>query len=73
MQLTNFGKLPLKVVSKIAHDVVNGLQYAHKKSVLHRDIKLENILVSLSPTLVSELDDALSKDDGAGTAGNDQV
>lgn len=60
-QLTAFGRLPAKVVSKITHDVVQGLQFAHKKSVLHRDIKLENVLVAYSPELVQRLEDRLAK------------
>ena len=34
-------RLPPKIVSKIIKDVTNGLAFAHRKSVVHRDIKLE--------------------------------
>ncbi|CAL5996187.1 Aurora_kinase [Hexamita inflata] len=53
--LTQFTRLPVRVVSKITHDVLAALQFAHKKSILHRDIKLENVLCSYSPELIESL------------------
>jgi len=40
------GRVPWQTVLAIAAGVLRGLDYAHSKGVLHRDIKPDNILVS---------------------------
>lgn len=50
------GMIPLEKTSKIAHNVLNGLNFLHKSGFLHADMKPENILVSDSDTFaISDL------------------
>ncbi len=44
--VTAHGKLKLVVALEIARDLANGLEYALKKGVSHRDMKLSNVLLS---------------------------
>lgn len=38
-------KKPLKEAVNIIHEVAQGLQYAHKKHIIHGDVKFSNILI----------------------------
>ena len=52
--LTRSGRLPLRKVVRILHDVVDALSYAHARGIIHRDIKPENILTLGSHALVTD-------------------
>jgi len=39
-------KLPERKAKKIFKQIVEGVNYLHKLNIIHRDIKLENIIVS---------------------------
>ena len=41
----NKGPFPEEVVQYLMRQIVSGLNYLHKRNILHRDIKLDNILV----------------------------
>ena len=41
----NKGPFPEEVVQYLMKQIVSGLNYLHKRNILHRDIKLDNILV----------------------------
>ena len=40
------GAMPIKLVVQIAIEILKGLDYAHAKKIVHRDIKPHNILIS---------------------------
>ena len=45
------GKLSESVSKLIFKQLIEGLKYIHKKNVVHRDIKLDNILIDLTNTI----------------------
>ena len=48
------GRLPVREVVRILHDVIEALAYAHERGVVHRDIKPGNILTIGSHALVTD-------------------
>ena len=54
VMLDRRGKLPVREVLRILHDVVDALAYAHSRGVVHRDIKPGNILMSGSHAVVTD-------------------
>ena len=45
-KLKNGEPLPQKAIHYIVKQIVNGLIYIHSKNIIHRDIKLDNILIN---------------------------
>jgi tetratricopeptide (TPR) repeat protein len=45
-RLTREGQLPLEAVTAITSQVAAALDYAHKRGVVHRDVKPENLLLA---------------------------
>ncbi|CAF1007365.1 unnamed protein product [Adineta ricciae] len=50
LHLKKIGPLPEEIVKQIMSKLVNALYYLHKMDIVHRDLKLENILLKNIPT-----------------------
>lgn len=61
------GQLPVAEAVGIAREVADGLDYAHRHSVIHRDIKPENILLSGRHAMVADFGIARALVDGDGS------
>jgi formylglycine-generating enzyme required for sulfatase activity/tRNA A-37 threonylcarbamoyl transferase component Bud32 len=64
------GRLPPGDVSRILREVASALEYAHKRGVIHRDIKPHNILIEKETgrTLVTDFGIARTAEGGSLTA-----
>ncbi len=47
-------QLPVNEVTKILEDLLSALSYAHRKGIVHRDMKPENILLSEYDALIAD-------------------
>jgi serine/threonine-protein kinase len=48
------GPLPVDEALRLAREIADGLEYAHRHGVIHRDIKPENILLSAGHALIAD-------------------
>ena len=53
-RLDRDGKLPLDDALRIAREVADGLESAHRRGVIHRDVKPENILLEEGHAVVAD-------------------
>ena len=53
-RLVREGRLPVRDVLRILADVADALAYAHRKGIIHRDIKPDNILLAGRHALVAD-------------------
>ncbi|RKP36961.1 kinase-like domain-containing protein [Dimargaris cristalligena] len=49
--IISHGRLKEKHARKFARQIVSALDYCHRNSIVHRDLKIENILISSSATI----------------------
>ncbi|CAG8461098.1 7498_t:CDS:2 [Paraglomus brasilianum] len=49
--IISHGKLKEKQARKFARQIVSALDYCHRNSIVHRDLKIENILISKSGSI----------------------
>jgi len=68
-RLAREGALPISETCRIIRDVADGLAYAHRHGVVHRDVKPENILLSDGHALVADFGVAKAVSDVASTLG----
>jgi predicted ATPase len=59
-------QLPIDDVIRIACEVADALDYAHRNGVIHRDIKPENILLSDAHAILADFGIAFAADPAAG-------
>jgi serine/threonine-protein kinase len=59
-------QLPVPDALRIATEVADGLQYAHERRVIHRDVKPENILLQGGHALVADFGIALAVQQAGG-------
>ncbi len=53
-RLQREGRLPLDQAMRLAREVARALDYAHRRNVVHRDVKPENILLHEGSALVTD-------------------
>ena len=66
-RLTREGQLPLETVSAIASQVAAALDYAHKRGVVHRDVKPDNLLLSDDQVYLADFGIASALENAAGS------
>ncbi len=65
-RLTREGPLPLDTVNAITSQVSAALDYAHKRGVVHRDVKPENLLLADDQVYLADFGIASALEDAAG-------
>jgi serine/threonine protein kinase len=64
--LVKEGQLPLDETAKIAREVIGALDYAHRRGVVHRDMKPENVMLYEDVALVADFGIAVAVRSGHG-------
>src|SRR5947209_2177232 len=61
MESRNFKAMSEKNVKKLMRKLVKAVQYMHKRNVVHRDLKLENIIIGHQEKMLKIIDFGMSE------------
>src|SRR3546814_15741260 len=53
--------LPLRMILKIAMQIADALDYAHRQGIVHQDIRLDNIICTSDSVTVTIMDFGIAK------------
>ena len=62
-RLTRDGQLPVDEAVKFIAEIADGLGYAHRSGIIHRDVKPENVLVSSGHAVITDFGIAKALDE----------
>jgi eukaryotic-like serine/threonine-protein kinase len=65
-RLAREGRLPVDVALRLAREMADALEYAHRQGVVHRDVKPENVLLQSGHALVADFGIALALEHAGG-------
>jgi serine/threonine-protein kinase len=65
-RLTREGRLPVDVAIQLVREMADGLEYAHRHGVVHRDVKPENVLLQRGHALLADFGIALALEKAGG-------
>jgi serine/threonine-protein kinase len=65
-RLAREGRLPVDVALQLAREMADGLEYAHRHGVVHRDVKPENVLLQSGHAMVADFGIALALEHAGG-------
>ena len=65
-RLAREGRLPLDVALRLIREMADALEHAHRRGVVHRDVKPENVLVHDGHALIADFGVALALEQAGG-------
>ena len=65
-RLAREGRLPVDIAVQLVSEMANALEYAHRRGIVHRDVKPENVLLQDGHALVADFGIALALEHAGG-------